>query len=203
MIRKGRELDKMGTYYIAGFPVSDELYHHGIKGQKWGIRRYQNEDGTLTSAGKARYGKGLGEYASKKQGIVRKLVTGDHILGRKRWGEMLENHYEKQVKKSKEAGRNEEANNYSSLLKAQRQRNIDREKYLSNTSTGKIAVQNLLLGAGADSYRVERQNQTERGKAATSAILAYVGDAAFGMGRITGFAGDAYKSKQRYGRVTL
>ena len=34
-----------------------ELYHHGIKGQKWGIRRYQNEDGTLTEAGKKKYGK--------------------------------------------------------------------------------------------------------------------------------------------------
>lgn len=32
------------------------LYHHGIKGQKWGLRRYQNEDGTLTDAGKKRYG---------------------------------------------------------------------------------------------------------------------------------------------------
>ncbi len=32
-----------------------ELYHHGIKGQKWGVRRYQNEDGTLTEAGKVRY----------------------------------------------------------------------------------------------------------------------------------------------------
>ena len=31
-----------------------ELYHHGIKGQKWGIRRYQNPDGTLTEAGKKR-----------------------------------------------------------------------------------------------------------------------------------------------------
>jgi hypothetical protein len=30
------------------------IYHHGVKGQKWGVRRYQNEDGTLTSAGKAR-----------------------------------------------------------------------------------------------------------------------------------------------------
>jgi hypothetical protein len=32
-----------------------ELYHHGILGQKWGVRRYQNDDGTLTEAGKKRY----------------------------------------------------------------------------------------------------------------------------------------------------
>lgn len=46
----------MNTYYIAGFPISDELYHYGIKGQRWGIRRFQNEDGSYTSAGKKRYG---------------------------------------------------------------------------------------------------------------------------------------------------
>lgn len=32
------------------------LAHHGIKGQKWGIRRFQNSDGSLTSAGRERYG---------------------------------------------------------------------------------------------------------------------------------------------------
>lgn len=30
-----------------------ELYHHGVKGMKWGVRRYQNKDGSLTSQGKA------------------------------------------------------------------------------------------------------------------------------------------------------
>lgn len=33
---------------------TDELYHHGIKGQKWGVRIFQNPDGTLTEAGKRR-----------------------------------------------------------------------------------------------------------------------------------------------------
>lgn len=33
----------------------DELYHHGIRGMKWGIRRYQNKDGSLTPRGKKRY----------------------------------------------------------------------------------------------------------------------------------------------------
>lgn len=34
---------------------NDELRHHGIKGQKWGVRRFQNLDGTLTYEGKERY----------------------------------------------------------------------------------------------------------------------------------------------------
>lgn len=34
---------------------TEELYHHGIKGQKWGIRRYQNADGTLSEEGKKHY----------------------------------------------------------------------------------------------------------------------------------------------------
>lgn len=36
--------------------MDSKLYHSGVKGMKWGIRRYQNADGTLTEEGRARYG---------------------------------------------------------------------------------------------------------------------------------------------------
>lgn len=35
--------------------MNKELYHYGIKGMKWGIRRFRNKDGSLTAAGKKRY----------------------------------------------------------------------------------------------------------------------------------------------------
>ena len=48
----------MNTPYYGASPRSSELYHHGIMGMKWGVRRYQNEDGSYTAAGKIRYGGG-------------------------------------------------------------------------------------------------------------------------------------------------
>lgn len=48
----------MGEYY-SGIFVSDEaLAHYGVKGQKWGFRRFRNEDGSLTSEGRDHYGIG-------------------------------------------------------------------------------------------------------------------------------------------------
>lgn len=53
------------------------LAHYGILGMKWGVRRYQNADGSLTSAGKERYGSGKGTSASEGFKRARNILKSD------------------------------------------------------------------------------------------------------------------------------
>lgn len=62
------------------------LQHHGIKGQKWGIRRFQNKDGTLNAAGKKRYGYGhaasqLSKYGNRARNAHVNKIAGMVGLG--------------------------------------------------------------------------------------------------------------------------
>ena len=72
-----------------------ELRHHGIKGMKWGIRRFQNKDGGLTPAGRKRYS----DYDGEKDSTVEKTIS---VGERKRKSASVED-YEKALNKVKTA----------------------------------------------------------------------------------------------------
>lgn len=56
---------------------SVSLTHWGIRGQKWGTRRYQNSDGSLTQAGRERYGVGAGRSKSPEEKRLERLSRAD------------------------------------------------------------------------------------------------------------------------------
>ncbi len=68
---------------------NDELYHYGVKGQKWGVRRYQNPDGTLTEEGKARYGEGGTATVKQRARFLNALdqQRAEYVLRANRYGQ--------------------------------------------------------------------------------------------------------------------
>lgn len=85
----------------------NELYHHGVKGQKWGVRRYQNKDGSLTTAGKERYytmsrarRRNIENHTTTDDvnKIVRSLSLNDKkLLGASKYDDWIDPEYEYQT----------------------------------------------------------------------------------------------------------
>lgn len=61
--------------------MDNELYHYGIKGQKWGVRRYQRKDGTYTNAGRKRLARQAGRKAAEESWANSKATMDGKKLG--------------------------------------------------------------------------------------------------------------------------
>lgn len=72
----------MSNYII----INGELYHHGIKGQRWGVRRYQNKDGSLTPKGRARLAKEDAKFTKRhgKKAEIAEQKRSEYIKSQER-----------------------------------------------------------------------------------------------------------------------
>ena len=72
--------------------MDNEVYHYGVKGMKWGVRRYQNKDGTLTNAGKKRLiEERRTKNTAKTQNDVENIVSSLNKKERERMGLVNDN----------------------------------------------------------------------------------------------------------------
>lgn len=75
--------------------MDNELQHHGVKGQKWGVRRFQNSDGSLTNEGRRRYSSDDFKDAKKKIDKGKEVVDGATKAKKK----AVEKQHEQKIKK--------------------------------------------------------------------------------------------------------
>lgn len=174
----------------------DYLAHHGVLGQKWGIRRFQNEDGSLTTAGKEHYrpDRVIGNIhrAFNNTSISQRVIGVGLNRGYRRDRKEIKDLYKEKTKEIRKSDKSfsdkrEELKSLKSDYKKTRgeartsaaqalypwQNDKTNEK-IQNESLGKAVVKTLLLGPyGHLTYnRLTSDSRVKKGEAAVGGLVA-------------------------------
>lgn len=131
---------------------NDELYHHGILGMKWGVRRYQNEDGSLTPKGKARYMQVESSDRLKKSDTRKaKKTLKKHVMQDTGYSQTYGNRARKQKKKAQKYEKG--SAKYNKLMKKSNENMKKAETYAENAAKALKRIRDIDSGklkAGRD-----------------------------------------------------
>ena len=156
-----------------------ELYHYGIKGQKWGIRRFQDANGRLTDEGKRRYGSKPTKYGkmayknAQKAASVKKMFTKMKKQSDKRMERQYRKGNDKKYKKEKEM--NERITNVIDALSEEYKENLGvASKYASPR------IQRKILNTRIDAVKLEKRMARKYDSKKPIPILGAIGGAVYG-----------------------
>ena len=126
----------------------NELTHHGIKGQKWGVRRFQTKSGGLTSAGKKRYGVGKDASKSDKESTKKVESAKSSVTkSKKEKHEVHEDYVRAHTKKPVSALSDKELREINNRLQAEKMYNDLNPK---KKSLGRKFLDDFILPAAKD-----------------------------------------------------
>lgn len=125
------------NYYGYEFVRESDLTHHGILGQKWGVRRFQNDDGTWTAAGKERYGTANGSF----KGTIHRNMADVYDMnaryyekhGNKQLASANRQAMKAQLQKARDADRAKADEKIAKLKAKQERRAQERNEFNQNT----------------------------------------------------------------------
>ena len=131
----------------------NELYHHGIKGQKWGIRRYQNQDGSYTEEGRRRY------LADQTKGLKRGTDKYDRVARRAnaKYNRVQKRAVNKKAKQDYRLERREQMYRDERL-----DDEIDVKKYAYDRETARNDIDSFTFNRDKFNAARERQRQADK-----------------------------------------
>lgn len=154
---------------------NDSLCHHGVKGQKWGVRRFQNADGSYTNAGIKRYGIKGSQTDKQKMN----LAKDNYKMAKKQYNKDFNSWYNKSIAAYSPSERHRVANEirYQKAIVSAGEMAIQKGKYLqakgvakNNPKTvakGKYLVQKATVAKKYNSTILSELNKGSRWSEAT------------------------------------
>lgn len=156
-------------------PPEDALIHYGIKGQKWGVRRYQNKDGSYTNAGKAAKNR---EKAAEHRRYAEDYNPKNYI-GKSKYTDRQRPRDQKKM--DRELAKAKEYDAKAKKMRTRQKRSAEHDakmqSYADQRSTGEALVKTMLatsITMNGRSYKDYMQNQVSgmsKGRAMVSSVL--------------------------------